>query len=125
MNLRNRASYKFDAVYTSVCDILSQINEQKEMHFAAKLCTVGLISAAERDQAGKIETREIKSRAIVGAVSTMIHRGVLPENMLKRFIHVITLDEFRFYFTSIIEELGIVILLTSINFMLNQYNNVL
>ena len=103
-NEKTKASDLFERHYDSITIILSE--NKIEIPFATKLCEVGLISLAERDEAIKIEFDSImRSKVIVGAVSTMIRRGVRPDNLMNRFVRVITLEEFYPYFKDIIKAL--------------------
>ena len=97
----NAASDIFEYHYDTITTILSE--NKIEIPFATKLCEVGLIGLAERDEAKKIKLDPImRSKVIVGAVSTMIRRGVRPDNLMNRFVRVITLKEFDPYFKDII-----------------------
>ena len=91
----------FDCHYDTIVTILSD-NVALQIPFASKLVEVGLIGIAERDQAMKIEESIVRSKAIIGAVSTMIKRGVQPDDLLSRFVHVICLNEFDPFFKEII-----------------------
>ncbi len=79
-------------------------NEALQIPFASKLVEVGLISTAERDQFKPCKIKEsiVRSKAILGAVSTMIKRGLQPDDSLSRFVSVICLKEFDPFFKEII-----------------------
>ncbi len=96
----------FDCHYDKITTILLD-NEAFQIPFASKLVEVGLISTAERDQFKPCKIKEsiVRSKAIIGAVSTMIKRGVRPDDSLSRFVNVICLKEFDPFFKEVISQL--------------------
>ncbi len=96
-----KAFHLFDNQYDTIVTILSQ-NEALQTPFASKLVEVGLIGTAERDQAMKIEELIVRLKAIIGAVSTMIQRGVRPDDLMNRFVSVIVLPKWQNVFTDVI-----------------------